>query len=151
MWRQMYTFWSTLKKLQHVRNYGYPFVGERSILKKFCNFRLAIQSNFCTSNTLGIQTGPQICVRCLLIGGRCWEVALCYKNWKWDPKIVVAVDKLSLLEVVVNSGLTVYSDSGFLRSVWNHMFFPQKPHNGPVLLQCPPLNLITDNRNSRLL
>ena len=30
------------------------------------------------------------------IRGRCSEVALCYKNCKWDPKIVVTVDKWSL-------------------------------------------------------
>jgi hypothetical protein len=31
-----------------------------------------------------------------LTGGRCSEVALSHKNWKWDPKMVAAVDKWSL-------------------------------------------------------
>jgi hypothetical protein len=33
----------------------------------------------------------------LLTGGRCSEVALCYKIRKWDPKTVVVIDKWSLL------------------------------------------------------
>ncbi len=34
----------------------------------------------------------------LLTGGSC-SYALCYENWYWDPKIVVAVDKWSLTQV----------------------------------------------------
>jgi len=33
----------------------------------------------------------------LLTGGRCSEVTLCYKTLKWDSKMVVVIDKWSLL------------------------------------------------------
>jgi len=32
----------------------------------------------------------------VLTGGCCKEVGLCYKNWNWDSKIVVAMDRWSL-------------------------------------------------------
>ena len=47
-----------------------------------------VQSNLCTTTTLGTLN-----LRPLLKGGRCLEVALCYENWKWDPKMVVAVGR----------------------------------------------------------
>ena len=52
---------------------------------------LALQSDLCTTTNLGI---PNLWP--LLTGGRCSEVALSYKNWKWDPKMVVAVGKWSI-------------------------------------------------------
>ncbi len=50
-----------------------------------------IQSNLCTTSTLGTQK-----LWPLLTGGRSSEVPLCYKQDKWDHKIVVVVDKWSL-------------------------------------------------------
>jgi hypothetical protein len=50
-----------------------------------------VQSNLCTTITPGTRNFWP-----LLTGGRYSEVTLCYKNWKWDPKMLV-----------VNSGLTV--------------------------------------------
>jgi hypothetical protein len=49
----------------------------------------------------------------VLTGGCCKEVGLCYKNWNWDSKIVVAMDRWSLWtggrysDVIVSSGLIV--------------------------------------------
>ncbi len=62
-----------------------------SQLKKYF-LKRKVQSNLCITTTLETQN-----LWPLLTGGRCSEVALCYKNWNWDPKIVVA-----------NSGLTVF-------------------------------------------
>ncbi len=50
-----------------------------------------LQSNLCITTTLGTQN-----LWPLLTGGRYSELVLCYKNWNWDPKIVVIVDKWSL-------------------------------------------------------
>ena len=53
-----------------------------------------VQANLCTTTTLGtLNLWP------LLTGGRCSEVALCYENWKWDSKMVVAVGRWSLAQV----------------------------------------------------
>jgi len=48
-----------------------------------------VQSNLCTSTTFGFGTKN---LWPLLTGGCCSDVALCYKNWKWDVENVVAVD-----------------------------------------------------------
>jgi hypothetical protein len=53
-----------------------------------------IQSNLCTTTSLGIQNW-----RPFLIGGLCLEVAKYYKILKWDPKLMVAVYNRSLLGV----------------------------------------------------
>jgi hypothetical protein len=52
-----------------------------------------VQSNLCTTTTPGTRN-----LWALLTGGCYSEVALCYKNRKWDPKMVVAVDNWSLFE-----------------------------------------------------
>jgi hypothetical protein len=50
-----------------------------------------IQSNLCTTTTLGTQN-----LWPLLTVGRCSEVALCYKNRNRYPKIVESLDQWSL-------------------------------------------------------
>ena len=75
--------------------YKFPDYDENKLLypnifKNFVSIKM-LQSNLCATTTLGT---PNLWP--LLTGGRCSEVALCYKNQKWDPKIVVAVDKWSL-------------------------------------------------------
>ena len=54
-------------------------------------FSSKIQSNLYTTTTLGTLNFWS-----LLTGGRCSEVALCYKQWKWDPKTVVVVAQVWL-------------------------------------------------------
>jgi len=49
------------------------------------------ESNLYTTTTLGT-----LVTVALLTGGRCSDVATCYKNSKWDLKNVVVVDKWSL-------------------------------------------------------
>jgi hypothetical protein len=56
------------------------------------SMNLRILSNLCTTTTLGTNN-----LWPFLTGGRCSEVASCYKNWKWYPKMVAAIDKWSLL------------------------------------------------------
>ncbi len=56
------------------------------------SMNLRIQSNLCPTTTLGTQN-----LWPMLTGGRCSEVASFYKNWKWYPKMVAAIDKWSLL------------------------------------------------------
>ena len=43
----------------------------------------------------------------VLTGGRCSEVALCYKKWKWDFKMWLLLAGGYYSEVVVSSGFTV--------------------------------------------
>jgi hypothetical protein len=50
-----------------------------------------VQSNLCTTTTLGT---PNLWP--LLTGGRCSEVAFCYKDLNWDYKITVVVGRWSL-------------------------------------------------------
>ena len=50
--------------------------------------RYQVQSNRCTTTTLGT---PNLWP--LLTVGRLSEVALCYKNLKWNLKIVVCLNK----------------------------------------------------------
>ncbi len=65
-----------------------------------------IQSNLCTMTTFGTTKLVAAVDMWLSFGGH-----LCYKRFNWDLKLVVVVDRLGVhySEVVVSSGLTVYS------------------------------------------
>ncbi len=66
------------------------------------NTSLQVQSNLCTTNTIGTLN-----LWSLLTGGRCSEVALCNKSWKWDPKNGGRSRQVvAFREVVVSSGST---------------------------------------------
>ena len=52
---------------------------------------MLLQSYLCLTTTLGTLN-----LRPLLTGGRCSEVALCYKKGKWDRQMVVVVGTWSL-------------------------------------------------------
>ncbi len=54
-------------------------------------YRIHVQSNLCTTTTLGNQN-----LWPLLTDGRCSEVTLFYKTYKWDSKMVVVIDRWSL-------------------------------------------------------
>jgi len=72
---------------------------ERTITKYFAVHH--VQSNLCITITLGTQN-----FWLFLTGCGSSEQALCYKNWKWDIKILVVVNKWSLFRVYY-SGLIV--------------------------------------------
>ena len=59
--------------------------------KYFCMSVFKVQSNLCTTTTLGTQN-----LWPLLTGGRCLEVILCSKKGKRDPEMVVVVGRWSL-------------------------------------------------------
>jgi hypothetical protein len=65
----------------------------------FSSCAFHVQSNLCTTTTLGTQN-----LLPLWTGGHCSEVALCYEDLNWDS--IMAGGRY--LEVVVRSGLTVF-------------------------------------------
>ena len=84
-------------------------VGKGSSLPIFLDVKCKFENNgfypkisisfactLCTTTTIGTQN-----LWPLLTGCRYLQVTLCYTNWKWDPKMVVAENKWSLTKVSV--------------------------------------------------
>jgi len=79
--------------------------------------------------------GPWICGCCFQVG-ICSKAALCYKNWNWDSKMVVAIDRCSTFEFetlipiysqkVLKTGLETrfdfYSARLFNKCTLNHIY-----------------------------
>jgi len=81
---------------------------------------LHIQSNLCTTTTLGTQKQWP-----LLTGGRCSEVCLCYKRSNKDLIIMAVVNRWSLAQVWLYIEF-VRIDLGWL---WSRGYVPEKWQN----------------------